>query len=566
MKNRKLLKLLAAILCVSTLLVTLSACATGTQKDKKNAVKKLYNLKWELDTSIPTSVKNLGVSGIVTDYNENLMVFVDDTDDGTVTQVYSHLTGTVLFRETGREPVVYFAYLPSGTENLYAVVKATLAAEIDELVSPFAEISLSVYDAKGTAVKTFTKEELTSSIEDILEKDYPTWQLSSQFEDILDALLGDKISSVCDGYFMLDKTVYAENEDGTVTAVKEFKFSSAPDVDYEYEGYFYYFDDEEILAYNDKLELTARYTVPSFAKSTDIYMLNNGNILVQYRVILPEDAAAYDLWDKETKYDLVTEILSVKDDTVKKVDAKYVIQNITPRDQDAELEDYLSKKLDNLATVSFIDENKMIDQNDSALEYVLLDNEGGIDAFLTNDKWQGLPIMLRKDLFYVSSLGGDIELFNSKGETLCVMDFGMEMICGYQYITDGEIVYDLTGAEVYNLKANDMKLWSDRGTCAFFVKQEETLTTYYRFANGAVTEIAKVGGEGATARDVEFGYAYYYVQNAETEKYAYYNYEGTLLCEVTSELDRVAEWEDGVVLIDEDGAYYLFLYQQTEEK
>ncbi|MBR2926943.1 MAG: hypothetical protein IKC31_05145 [Clostridia bacterium] len=566
MKNRKLLKLLAAILCFSVLLVTFTACATGTQKDKKNAISKLYNKEYEDEVSVPVSIKNLGDLGVVKEARENFVVFQKQTENGVVTSVYSSLTNSVIMSDTSAEPMHCVVDFPIYYKAKYFVVfKATHVTRDNNDVSPFGEISMMVYDARGNVIKTLEQSKLQPTIDGLVGK--PSSIYPRPVEEYYWVMSGEMCKPICEGYVQIDKTVYGENEDGTLTAVKEFKFNSVPTIDREYEGYFYHIvGKSEVFVYDKDFNLTARYNVPSFAQGAKIHTLNNGNVFIQYYVTLPIDAAAYDLSSGTVKYDLVTEILSVKDGTIKKIDAKYVLNDLTARNNYNDVEeDYFSDKWENCATVYFIGENKTMDTNSSALEYVLLDNEGGIDAFLSNDRWdnQSIPDMLNKNLFQVKLLNGDVELFNAKGETLCVLGPDIDLLCNDQYFTDGNVIYDLSGAEVYNLKANGMEIFGSRDICVILIKETKESTTYYRFANGTVSQIVTINEEDDVY--VEFKDRHYCIEDAEGN-FVYYNYEGVVLCKLSVKLTESIDSEDGYLLYGTDGSAYVFLYEASEEK
>ncbi len=553
MKNRRLLKLLAVALCFATLF-TFAACAKGDAGDKKSAIGQIYNLKYEPEVEVLTQHKILGEIGSFADSTPMIAKFTKLTDGFATTNIYSHVTESVIKTFTDTATLVHGVFLSDNLDNVFLVV--TIArnedGSFDALFDPVKDISITLYDAKGTEVKKIAADD-----------DYDVTDLDKLFETIATST----IQYIDDGIFSVDKTVYQENEDGTVTAIKEFKFTDIPNVDEKVGDYYFAESGDRTLVYDAEFNLLFVYTLPGEIEEGEVFILSNGNLFVQYVLELPDTADVYDIWMEGKKYDLVTELVSAKDGSVTSLDAKFIVEDVATSDEFLD-EDYASKKLENIAVIYFIGANKMFDSNQP--EFVLLSNSGDIGKELSKDTWAGMPQFLTPELFSVRLIDGQVEYCNAKGETVITLSSKCRMIAGYSYFTDGDAIYDLTGTEVYNLKANNAYVeynHNDSKTAIIAKQDKETYaTTYLRFKDGQTTQLAVVGGESKTAASVSFRGEYYVIVDATTAKAAYYNYEGALIAEFAAELSYIGSCDNGVLLVDNDNVYHKFTYAPPAEK
>ena len=75
------------------------------------------------------------------------------------------------------------------------------------------------------------------------------------------------------------------------------------------------------------IDCVYQYTYPSFWTDAKTYVLNNGNILVQYKETLSADAVNFDYKENDVKYDLVQVIIDVETKAQKEVELGYVINS-----------------------------------------------------------------------------------------------------------------------------------------------------------------------------------------------------------------------------------------------
>ena len=155
-----------------------------------------------------------------------------------------------------------------------------------------------------------------------------------------------------------DKVIYNENKD---TIVKR------PDMDRIQGdvGYTYVSEDKTIKIYDltKWIECVYTYDIPGNAIDPYGWLLSNGNMLIQYKVELPNATVSYDLLEGSKKYDVVYVIIDAAEKKATAVEFGYWIESAVINDGSNPL---FTDKVENVFTVKSI-ENGVLADNERTL-------------------------------------------------------------------------------------------------------------------------------------------------------------------------------------------------------
>lgn len=171
--------------------------------------------------------------------------------------------------------------------------------------------------------------------------------------------LGQNIS-----YVTLNETIYVINTDTNKVIYNENKdiIVKRPAMDgvQGNVGYTYISADNTIKIYDltKWIDCVYSYDVPENAIDLNGWQLSNGNILVQYKVELPNSAVSYDLLEDSTKYDVVYVIIDAAEKKATAVEFGYWIEEVYVNDGSNPL---FTDKVENVFTVKSIENGVMAD-------------------------------------------------------------------------------------------------------------------------------------------------------------------------------------------------------------
>lgn len=534
----KKFKLLAFVALALVAVFALSSCGTVSNFNK------VFNEEYDLSidpyktaTKI-SDVKDFGVANA----NEHFVVFTKADDDGNVeTSVYSLLTNQVIKTVESDEDVVYTVdFLDYGMP--ICVITSTTIVDADEDDKDEKKVEEPVvtrmyYDAKGTQILSVKA----------------------------DAEAGEPKPLYGSDYVIINAGVYEiDYKTGSVTFVKNVPAYVSTDGLYGFNGeHFYAVNDTTIIIYDADFAPVSAWTAPSYVEDYAPFILNDGNVLIQYRVELAEDAKFYDILEDGVKYNLVTKVLTLKGKE-KTLPLNYVIVELTPNchyyDETADENEY-TDKFENIAVIAKI-ENHMVDDDDANLDIVFLNNSGVIGQSLkvVEGQYPELPEMIGEDLYLVETVYGDA-MINGKGEIKFQITNSEVEIYG-EYILATNAIYDLSFTKIYDLGASDAEIMDMFGG-HIFVKEgtEDDYKIIVFGKNGSQKTVFTYDED----EDIYFtlvygiGYAIYEYDDEEVE-YDYYAVDGTKLLTTTSEAHRVASGNDTVILSvldDEEVIYYV---------
>ncbi len=521
-------RILCTILLATLTLLMLASCGGGTK------IEDLYNTEWTMPTATLTQKADVGVTGTQTDYNRGISVLVGTNESlAKVTHVYSHYTNKVLKSCTDETGITYTVELLATDLGTLFVIKRT-ELKIDLSIVTTA----TLYDALGNELQKY---------EDGDELTYETMQYSYDGHIVL---IGDKI--------------YRENRDGSATMIKEFDLGSIPEVgeiDAYVNGNYYILDSDTVAVYNSEFVPIFYYELPSYASgSSEIFVLPEGNVLVQVLAVLPEDATDYDYFNGSTKFEVVDLLFDVTDGSSKEIDLGALVRNVMVLTEDntpEALKDAFGKDFKAYAAVAYIGENRRVDSSATAIDYVFIDADGKLsDTLKITDALQSFPTPVASGLYMAYTVYGEIVIFNVEGEKVVSFDGSADYTNNYIYTK--KAIYRIDGTKVYDLVENNAEVYGEVGENLILSKVDEGTTTYHLFKDDKTTPITADGGEGAGITVLCMN-DYYHVSG--TGKQTYYNAKGELLMTSDNALEQQASVRDGYVMRDViTGTFYKFIF------
>ena len=438
----------------------------------------------------------------------------------------------------------------------------------------FCNYTLTVYGADCVAVKTYSNGELYSRCEGV----------ASDIPEVWESLKDNYVS----GYelyaldlYKKDGALYrASYVDGKVKydLVKDYGLAKMPSVTSKSGDYYLYSSGSRTYTvYNKDFSATYSYGVPSDASDYNVFLLANGSLLVQYWKRLDQDEKTFDFREgADGKYDITTLIVNA-DGEKELEDVDYYIYDLKTSTADERGNKMYSDKVENLAFICPIAEDKTLDTGLGNRKLVLLSNNCEVTAEVEiASEIIDFPTVVEKGFYGVETVGsgsrsygydpllGDVyiytlkfDLYNAEGKFVNAYESehkvpyfmennGMEFpLVLEKYTVTEKGIYDMTGALVYDAKKNDAKI-KTVGDAIYVTTYGDGTEVYSLFlgADNLVAIGTKVIGSDKDAANVttnkiedfhaENGYYATLVKDEETSKpkATYYNVKGEAIASI----------------------------------
>lgn len=215
------------------------------------------------------------------------------------------------------------------TKAIYSAVEQEIEAE-DNSAEPTTETIYSVtvektaytyggvQIAKATWIATYN-DEMNAYVSDDDTSLADSWKLEAY-----DEYRNDKYA-----YITYDGNIYLINKETNelIPGGSALTFIDRPAFDYANDAYGYVVDDYTLYVYDLSkwLECVYTYTIPGYYEDVDIFLLENGSLLLQTYIQLPDDAVSFDIQDTYAKYDLVYILIDPAAKTATEVEFGYWI-------------------------------------------------------------------------------------------------------------------------------------------------------------------------------------------------------------------------------------------------
>lgn len=353
--------------------------------------------------------------------------------------------------------------------------------------------------------------------------------------------------------FVFDNTVYRVSGGSASTLGNAAFLPSISSFNDTVDGYYFDYSASSspayVMIYDSNLNLTGSWQNDVFDEMSSISVLSNGNVLIQGRRDLPEDAKKYDLILEGEKYEFTSYLMKPKNGKVKKVDRDFIVLSAHYVDEDSRY----NNKIKNIATILPI-EDKHVTYSAAAMKMVELKDNGKIKGYLFNDlpgyNQMSTVQISSNDRYTYKTSSGDFVIVNSKNKVIGTIN-GSATVSSYSnsnFIIINNVIYDWNLNEKYDLVENEMTVVKAMNNSLILSKDGK----YYRYAGGALEDI------GATS-DVTLSEDYYIVKNG-TSEFNLYNDLGTKIATYSSMPYYVTEYEGNYLMRVSEGGmsrYYL---------
>ena len=510
MKKTKIIALTALLLCLAMLL---SSCTFFDLYKLK--LKKIYQDDYVDETAPLLHADQVAVSGNIIRQTGRLFYLREDPGTGLVHRVYDLASDRTVYTSTDT---------------------TTLAVT-----------NVRLYAVGLSFAFTVTKEDTTDPLAPVT-----TTELYSVVGTLLDTVDGDVTPAVAADLIQLDEKCYRVAEGGDTTVLFTSTGLGTPmgalGITDTAGGYYHAVGADSVTVYDGTMTPTAYWKAPSYVAGGDLqfFVLNGGNVLIQYQTAAAEDAKLYTyLNDAGVKKTVTTLLLKAKKGKVSKLMNDFVFINVQHRDSQNEtgrtMRGNLADKVTNVAYAVKI-QNRRVDASAAGIDCYLLSDTGRVrgtlNATLTG---QGMApaAKLAEDRYRVELQNGQSMLVTTNGEVLSDIS-GVNDATPSFLVTDDK-VYNYQMNAIYDLKENKMEVVRAYDG-ALVLKKTGSDEWHLMAANGQVTYLAGTTNDKTLVSAANS--RYFILRNNSDGKYEYYNEAGALLFTTGLALNGVGSWRN----------------------
>jgi hypothetical protein len=570
MKRSRFSLLVVALLLLA---MTLSACGKG----KTASITEYLNDDYDLSDDQYTKATALGLDDyyIMDLYsNDKFVVFAESKDgiveEGPVTQSYKILSmysGTII-QELVDSETVDIEFIPK--QNSIVVKKSVLD---DTGINKTPDVTDMEGVALAQAAEAFRKgmalEATKLLLEDYITETYTLYDGTGAA--VATTNYEAEVSYFYDMIVYDDVAYKVDAKTGAWTKEIEIpEYIAIGNVFMGTDDYYYVGRGDALTVYNKKLEEVACFAMPNYGDESvvrlsemfngvyPVPLLNNGDFVYQYGLVMDEDAKDYDfIYVKEgetVKIDLVTLLFSIEDKKVKELDLDYVITELTSNyasydNSRSAAENYIIKgSFENIATIAPIVDGRVLLAEDKQ-EFVMLDNDLKVvkSLKLLENQINELPEKIADDLYSVDLMSGAIALVNGAGEVQKIVSGDLRRIGAY--FVGEDAIYDLSLNVVQSLKDPDVSYEFLRDSILVTTKTNSKEYKIVLLCDGKTTDVYTHEKDAKTR--FAFGTGYYYIVNEAngSTEYKYYTMDGKEMVTTDRELRLVKYSYDTCVAI-----------------
>lgn len=500
--KKRLLAIAAMMLCV---VMMLSSCTLFTPNLK---FKKLIQKDAAPEAQITlSSAKKLDVKGTISEEysfdNDNLIVFVDNSNSSKTTTVYNVAKGEKIWSGTDTQDVKYTISFKEVTVNYKSVAVLFVYTKGNKDT-----YSVTVYSENGSVIVDLSDVNLSTFNSN-------AWAM----EDLL--CVKDKI--------------YRISEDGNANAIGDWnELKNKPESLQKAGDYYVGLEDYSVTIYDSSLNVTAVYNAPMYDSASNVsgYIacpLSNGNVIVQYRVYQDIMSKKYDFLMNGNKYKLYTTLIQAKNGKTKDLNLDYVLEGVVYGDF---LEQTgFNEKIDNVA-IAYEIEDKYVNRNSNSAKAISMTNKGRVAGVFEIPApgvvWNDGVDLVAQNRWMLSTTDGRNLLLNEKGK----------VIGEIPYVGNANANFFLEDNKIYDWDLN-VKLDLNEQKAENIVVMNNSVL--FENEDGEQMIYTKDGVKNLTDKDEPgrsftrlSGGAYMITDATEADaKYEIYNDQGTLLFTIT---------------------------------
>lgn len=275
-----------------------------------------------------------------------------------------------------------------------------------------------------------------------------------------------------------------------------------------YKDLHYFISDSLVFVFDGEGTLLYEYRLPSYAENANIYVLQNGNIFVQYTYTAIE-GEEYDFVWGEDKHKIVSILADVRKNSESLPILSFLVRDLRNDFTDEDFYERYTEKVTNMARVLHI-RNKRLDENEPLQDVVL--SNALLELFSLFDAVTGALDITRvsEDRYLVTtSAGGLLVAGNGKqigqlNNYRCITE---------KYILTSGAIYDHDLNLILDLIKEDFTYYASVGENIILSKVQDQTVGLYLFTGGEPRFLAEASRfhpcfEGYIVEN-ENGYAYY---------------------------------------------------------
>ncbi len=292
------------------------------------------------------------------------------------------------------------------------------------------------------------------------------------------------------------------------------------------------------------------------------YVLNDGNVLIQFVKILEDDATKYDFYlaTKEGgsfKYDLITLLWDIEENKTKELKLDCRIHDVQTREEMTANgnEGLLTEEgFENVAVIAPIIDKQIVVSYD-VVDLVQLTNKGklGKSLKLAADQTAHMPYKAADGIFVVYTTYG-YAFVNAEGSLLNAVNNTSTLKLKGNYIIGERAIYNLNMETVYDLVAKNAKVRNSYSSADAILIEAKTEDGYdiIKLEGGKETKIVSCT-EASAETGNSFGMldnndSCYYIYDKAKETYTCYTLDGT-------EIYAASEFKPEFVCQAQNGSY-----------
>lgn len=563
MKKAKVLLALTALLCV---VLMFGACgkelkATEVYSGKYDNTTEVYTKSEEKfsgatsvyrendDYFIVVTEKEVDTKDLETNEKGDGFVLVDDKITANVITVYDASYNAIKsFEET---------FTVSLSSDAKTVTGQTVEYEVS--VDTYLDVDVIVVEKTVTSVSMEFGSDFESEEETTTAYFYTDGNAFIDFTEIKST--NDNLGF----FFEVNGTYYYEKDGKLAEAFKEDVFGNkknlATKMDYRLGDTFYKETDYGVKVYNAALEQIACYEFDALMtrETTACVILPDGNVIVQYATVVPEDGTKYDYIDEYGDfYKLTTVLLNVEKNKAKEVSFDYVIDDfetvgIYVDGEKTEKIDGVNEEIN--CVVYGYPVQEYIDFDKSSKLIVLKDDgtAKGVVADLIENQ-EGYATVIGENLYMVEDVFGNVYTVSgledsSKNDITLIrkaFNYGYATYGDYTYSREGNYVIRYDEDDTYIITQYGVSVTSfERDKVAYIDMVGESLLVtlnksegdykYYIICGNNSTPISAPSGVKISSASVIEDYVYVtYIKEVDEKTYSgfcYLNENGADICE-----------------------------------
>ncbi len=221
---------------------------------------------------------------------------------------------------------------------------------------------------------------------------------------------------------------------------------------YKFSDYYVKMSTTGFTVYDSHYKYIGTYNYPGYAKGTNAFILKDGNILVQYIDILPNDSSEYEVFAEGDKANIIHKIIKSSDLSEKELDLDIFIKSIDAVDLDDEGLNYFKKDITNTAEIYKI-EDKRIDSSQSY--YVSLNEKNGNYTYIFDKRFTRI-LPIGNGYLFAKATDGNQYILDKKVNIITKAN-GVDIVTEKYLLTQNAIYAFATDGKSDPTKIQDLK-------------------------------------------------------------------------------------------------------------